>query len=106
MRRAGRSTFVKFAIWVVVMALMTTFPVFFIFGQYRTGSTKRYSAVFADASRLKSGNSVRAAGIRVGTVNSVELRRDQTVLVKFDADRDIVLTTGTKVAVRLPQPGR
>jgi phospholipid/cholesterol/gamma-HCH transport system substrate-binding protein len=36
----------------------------------------------------------------VGTVNSVELRPDKTVLVKFDADRTIVLTAGTKAAVR------
>jgi len=82
-----------------VMAVLTAF-LFFIFGQYRTGSTNGYSAVFADASRLKSGDTVRVAGIRVGTVDSVSLRPDKTALVKFDADRDIVLTTGTKAAVR------
>jgi phospholipid/cholesterol/gamma-HCH transport system substrate-binding protein len=43
---------------------------------------------------------VRVAGVRVGTVDDVMLRDDNTVLVKFDADRDIVLTTGTKAAVR------
>ena len=59
---------------------------FFIFGQYQTGSTKDYSAVFADASRLETGQSVRVAGMRVGTVNSVKLQRDKTVLVTFDAD--------------------
>jgi phospholipid/cholesterol/gamma-HCH transport system substrate-binding protein len=81
------------------MVVLTTF-LFFIFGQYRTGSTTGYSAVFANVSRLKSGQFVRVAGIRVGTVNSVELRPDKTVLVKFDADRTIVLTAGTKAAVR------
>ena len=50
------------------MVVLTAF-LFFIFGQYRTGSTTGYSAVFADASRLKSGDSVRVAGIRVGTVD-------------------------------------
>ena len=99
MRRGTRSTFIKFAIFVVVMALLTTF-LFFIFGQYRTGSTNMYSAVFTDASRLKPGDSVRVAGIRVGTVNGVALQADKTVLVTFDADRDVVLTTGTKAAVR------
>jgi phospholipid/cholesterol/gamma-HCH transport system substrate-binding protein len=99
MRQAGRATFVKFAVFAVVMMLMTTF-LFFIFGQYRTGSTNGYSAVFADASRLKTGDSVRVAGIRVGTVNAVQLRRDKTVLVKFDVDPNIVLTIGTKIAVR------
>jgi phospholipid/cholesterol/gamma-HCH transport system substrate-binding protein len=95
----SRATLIKFAAFVVVMALLTTF-LFFIFGQYRTGSTNGYSAVFQDVSRLKSGDSVRVAGIRVGTVGSVSLRPDKTVLVKFDADRNVVLTTGTRAAVR------
>jgi phospholipid/cholesterol/gamma-HCH transport system substrate-binding protein len=94
-----RATFIKFAIFAIVMVVLTTF-LFFIFGQYRTGSTNGYSAVFADASRLKGGDTVRVAGIRVGTVNGVSLRPDKTVLVKFDADRNMVLTTGTKAAVR------
>ena len=99
MRRSLRGTFVKFGIFAIVMVVLTAF-LFFIFGQYRTGSTYGYSAVFADASRLKSGQTVRVAGIRVGTVNSVSLRQDKTVLVKFDADRNIVLTSGTRAAVR------
>src|SRR5699024_7814385 len=49
---------------------------------------------------LKSGDTVRVAGIRVGTVNSVALRPDKKVVVKFDADRNIALTDGTKAAVR------
>ena len=43
---------------------------------------------------------MRVAGIRVGTVDDVSLQDDSTVLVNFDADRNIVLTTGTKAAVR------
>ena len=73
---------------------------FFIFGQYTTGSTNGYSALFTDVSRLKPGQTVRVAGIRVGTVNSVSLRPDKKVLVKFDADRNVVLTTGTRAVVR------
>ncbi|MCV7260186.1 MCE family protein [Mycobacterium shimoidei] len=94
-----RATLVKFTVFAAVMAVLTAF-LFFIFGEYRTGATAGYSAVFADASRLKSGDSVRVAGVRVGTVNSVKLRGDKKVLVKFDADRSIVLTEGTKAAVR------
>ncbi|OMC45147.1 mammalian cell entry protein [Mycobacterium sp. IS-2888] len=94
-----RATLIKFAIFAVVMAMLTAF-LFFIFGQYRTGSTTGYSAVFTDVSRLKTGQSVRVAGIRVGTVNGVSLRPDKKVVVKFDADRNIVLTEGTRAAVR------
>ena len=81
------------------MAMLTAF-LFFIFGQVRTGATNGYSAVFTDASRLETGDTVRVAGIRVGTVKDVSLRPDRKVLVKFDADRNIVLTTGTKAQIR------
>ena len=97
--RGWGPTAVKFGAFGVVMAVLTA-ALFAIFGQYRTGSTVGYSAVFTDASSLKSGDSVRVAGIRVGTVNGVALQPDDTVLVAFDSDRDVVLTTGTKVAVR------
>jgi phospholipid/cholesterol/gamma-HCH transport system substrate-binding protein len=92
-------TLIKFTTFAVVMAMLTAF-LFFIFGQVRTGATHGYSAVFADASRLEPGNTVRVAGIRVGTVKDVSLRADRSVLVKFDADRNIVLTTGTKAQIR------
>jgi phospholipid/cholesterol/gamma-HCH transport system substrate-binding protein len=99
MRGSLRPTLIKFGIFGVVMAILTAF-LFFTFGQYRTGATSGYSALFADASRLKEGQSVRVAGIRVGTVNSVSLRPDKKVVVKFDADRNIALTEGTRAAVR------
>jgi phospholipid/cholesterol/gamma-HCH transport system substrate-binding protein len=92
-------TLIKFTIFGVVMAMLTAF-LFFIFGEVRTGSTNGYSAIFTDASRLKSGDTVRVAGLRVGTVEDVALQSDRSVLVKFDADRSIALTTGTKAQIR------
>src|SRR4051794_25781292 len=95
----SRVTIVKFGIFATIMSLLTVF-LFFTFGQYRTGSTNGYSAVFTDASRLAVGDTVRVAGIRVGTVRDVSLQSDRQVLVEFDADRKIALTTGTKAAIR------
>ena len=92
-------TGLKFGAFVGVMVLLTA-ALFFIFGQYRTGSTNSYSAVFTDVSGLRPGDSVRAAGMRVGTVGSLSMRPNSTVLVKFDADRNVLLTTGSKAAVR------
>jgi phospholipid/cholesterol/gamma-HCH transport system substrate-binding protein len=97
--KRSNATLLKFLSFAVVMIVMTVF-LFMAFGQYRSGSTAQYTAVFADASRLKGGDSVRVAGVRVGTVNDVELQQDHKVLVTFDADKDVVLTTGTKAAVR------
>ena len=99
MRGSLRATLVKFGVFAVLMAVLTAF-LFFIFGQYRTGAVTGYSAVFNDASRLKAGDAVRVAGIRVGTVNGLSLQPDKKVVVKFDADNSIVLTDGTKAAVR------
>src|SRR4029077_635167 len=99
MRGSLRATLIKFGVFAVVMAGLTAF-LFFIFGQYRTGATTGYSAVFNDASRLKNGYSVQVAGIRVGPVNGISLQPDKKVVVKFDAHRSVVLTDGTKEAVR------
>jgi len=98
MRGLG-GTGLKVGIFMVVM-LMLTAALFAIFGQYRGGDQNGYTAVFDDVSSLKAGDSVRVAGVRVGTVDSVELQPDNTVLVGFGAERDIVLTSGTKAAVR------
>ncbi|MBU3686230.1 MAG: MCE family protein [Mycobacterium sp.] len=92
-------TLVKVAVFGTAMLLVTAL-LFAIFGQYRSGPENKYSAVFADVSSLKAGDTVRVAGVRVGTVNSVDLQPDNSVIVGFGADRDIVLTSGTKVAVR------
>jgi len=93
------STLVKFSIFGVIMAVLTAF-LFVVFSDSRTGATDGYSAVFVDASRLEPGDSVRIAGIRVGTVREVSLLPDRKVLVKFDADRNTKLTTGTQAAIR------
>ncbi len=94
-----RTTGLKIGIFMVVM-LMLTAALFAIFGQYRGGPENSYTAVFDDVSGLKGGDSVRVAGVRIGTVNQVDLLPDNVVHVRFGADRDIVLTAGTKAAVR------
>lgn len=95
----SRAMIIKFGAFATVMIALTVF-LFFIFGQYRTGSTNGYSALFSDVSRLKPGQTVRVAGVRVGTVNSVSLLPDKKVRVKFDTDRGVVLTDGTRAVVR------
>ncbi|MCV7219948.1 MCE family protein [Mycolicibacterium elephantis] len=92
-------TILKFGAFAAVMTVLTA-SLFLIFGEFRSGSSRSYSAVFADVSSLEPGDSVRVAGVRVGTVGTVTLRPDNTVLVGFDADEDVVLTSGTRAAVR------
>lgn len=92
-------TAAKFGAFGVTMVMLTA-VLLAIFSQYRSGSTNAYSAVFQDSSSLKAGNSVRVAGILVGTVRKIALQPDNTVLVAFDADDHVRLTESTKVAVR------
>ena len=84
--------------------VLLTVALFAIFGQYRTGSGDSYPRC-SGTSSLRSGDSVPGRRRPVGTVNNVALQPDNKVIVDFDADRNIVLTSGTK-AVVLPQPGR
>lgn len=95
----ARGAAVKFAIFAVVMMIASGF-LFMVLGETRTGTTKEYKAVFADASSLRAGNSVRVAGIRVGTVTGLELGDDRKVTVTFNADNAIPVTAGTRAEVR------
>jgi phospholipid/cholesterol/gamma-HCH transport system substrate-binding protein len=95
----SRFTFVKFGIFAVAMTLVTA-CVFMVFSQYRGGSSNGYSAMFSDTSGLRVGDTVRISGLRVGSVTKVGLQPDKAVVVDFDADRSVVLTTSTHAAVR------
>lgn len=96
---SARATFAKLGVFFVIMALLTA-SLFMIFGQYQSGSRNTYSAVFTDVSSLHEGDSVRMAGIRIGTVDTISLREDKTVIVEFDAARDVTLTHGSRAVVR------
>jgi phospholipid/cholesterol/gamma-HCH transport system substrate-binding protein len=56
--------------------------------------------VFTNVSGLKGGNFVRIAGVEVGKVKDMTLHDDGTVTVVFDIDEGLVLTDGTRAAVR------
>ncbi len=95
----SRATAAKLTVFATVMVLLTI-SLFLVFGDHRVGSTTPYSAEFVNVSRLKAGDTVRAAGIRVGTVSSVRLGADNVARVDFDADRSVPVTTGTTATVK------
>jgi phospholipid/cholesterol/gamma-HCH transport system substrate-binding protein len=59
-----------------------------------------YSAYFAEAGGLTSGNIVQVSGFRVGQVSSVDLDGPR-VLVKFDVANNIRLGDRTEAAIKL-----
>lgn len=75
---------VKLGVFVFTGTLFFIVLLYFI-GSKRNlfSSTLRVSAKFYNADGLMSGNSVRFAGINIGTVESVEIINDSTILVQM-----------------------
>ncbi|MCP9271362.1 MCE family protein [Mycolicibacterium sp. CAU 1645] len=71
-----------------------------VFGQFRFASGQTYHATFSEASRLKSGQDVRIAGVPVGSVKGISLNPDNTVDVEFDVNKRYQLYSSTRAAVR------
>src|ERR1700761_1237484 len=99
MRRRTVRAATRVALFTVV-CLAFVFVLVTVFGQFRFDTRASYSAVFSDVSGLKGGNFVRIAGVEVGKVEDLKLRKDGTVNVDFAIDRGLTLTEGTKAAVR------
>ncbi|GAB2659401.1 MCE family protein [Nocardia goodfellowii] len=89
----------KFGVFAAVMLVLSGVLIV-VFSNYRAGAAEAYSADFIDSSGLRAGDTVRIAGVRVGTVRTVTLRADHQVTVEFETDRGIALTDGTRVAIR------
>jgi phospholipid/cholesterol/gamma-HCH transport system substrate-binding protein len=94
-----RGILIKVSIFTVAMLLVAAGLVV-VFGQFRFSSTNSYHAVFENASRLKSGNDVRIAGIPVGSVKGIALRPDNKVDVTFAVDKRYQMYTSTKAVIR------
>ena len=92
-------TVLSVSIFTVAM-LMVAALLIVVFGEFRFASDKNYHATFADASRLKTGQDVRIAGVPVGTVEGVKLNPDNTVDVAFSVNDRYQLYTSTKAMVR------
>lgn len=71
-----------------------------IFGQFRFGGGKSYSAEFTNVTGLRKGQMVRIAGVEVGKVQDIVVKPDSTVRVTFAADPSVVLTEGTRAQIR------
>jgi phospholipid/cholesterol/gamma-HCH transport system substrate-binding protein len=82
----------------VILALMMLSVNYDKLPFFSKGAT--YSAYFAEAGGLMSGNIVQVSGFRVGQVSSVELDGPR-VLVKFDVADNIRLGDRTEAAIKL-----
>ncbi|MET0700428.1 MAG: MCE family protein [Mycobacterium sp.] len=95
----GRGNLVKVGIFTVVM-LMVAAGLIVVFGEFRFTSSNTYHANFTTASRLKTGQDVRIAGVPVGSVTEMKLAPDNTVDVTFDVNKRYQLYTSTRAMIR------
>ncbi len=84
-------TAIKLGAFSLVLLVFTAI-IIVVFGQIRFSRTTGYSALFTNASMLRAGQFVRAAGVEVGKVSKVTLiDGDRRVRVDFNVDRSAAL---------------
>jgi phospholipid/cholesterol/gamma-HCH transport system substrate-binding protein len=96
---------VKLLIFAVVTILATAI-LGVVISNRTFGKTHTYHAVFSDVTDLITGNDVRLAGVRVGTVKSIKTypvtvngTTEQYAMVGFSVDNDVPITTATQIEV-------
>jgi len=100
MRGHTLGAFIKLAVFAVVTIVATGILAVTISNSTYGGSPKTFKANFTDATDLLPGDSVRVAGVRVGTVHSVSVVDQKLARVTFDVDSDVPVLTSTKFAIR------
>lgn len=98
-----RRAAINFTIFVIVCVL-GTLALLAVFSQFRFSEERTYRAEFTDVSGLATGDFVRIAGVEVGKVKKISITPSSLALVEFSADPTVVLTHGTKAAVRWENP--
>ena len=95
-----KGTLFKLGVFSLVLLVFTAIIVV-VFGEIRFNRTAEYSAIFKNVSGLRGGQFVRASGVEVGKVSSVELiNGGQEAEVTFSVDRTLPLFDQTTAAVR------
>ena len=100
--RMPRSTVVaggKLLVFSVV-ALLTTGVLVAIMGNFGSGPTNTYKAIFTNASMVQEGDDVRVAGVVLGSVESVDVHDGDLASVEFTVAEDLPVTTESEVQVR------
>lgn len=93
------SALVKLVVFLAVTSVATTLLVITI-GNLTFGEKRTYSAVFTDVTGVAEGDDVRIAGVRVGSVEDIQLHDRDRALVTFTVERSSTLTAASHVTVR------
>jgi len=93
---------IRLVIFMMIAGLFAVMELNTLTGPH-TGTTDEYTAMFTGpdgVSGLRSGNSVKVAGVAVGKVTGVELVDAEHAKVTFTANRNQKVTTNTWAVVR------
>lgn len=90
---------VKLLIFIVVTTVATSLLVVTI-GNVSFNAKTEYKAVFSDATGVVKGDDVRIAGVKVGSVEEIEIHDQDKAVVTFTVDEDAQVTAGTNAAIR------
>jgi phospholipid/cholesterol/gamma-HCH transport system substrate-binding protein len=91
---------IKSTVFLVTTVLVLVFIAIELGERFGLDDTRRYAAVFADSSGLREGATVRIAGVRVGTVDSVEVQDSVRSVVSFDVDGKREIPRNARLAIR------
>jgi phospholipid/cholesterol/gamma-HCH transport system substrate-binding protein len=93
------SDLVKLLVFIVVTTLATSVLVATIGNISFSGKTE-YHAVFSDATGVVKGDDVRIAGVKVGSVDKIEIEDKTRAKVTFSVEDGTDLSTATQAAIR------
>lgn len=94
-----RATLIKFMAFAVA-ALIAFLVLANTMGNQVAGSSHTYAAEFSNVSGLRVGDDVRAAGVRVGRVEAINLRGGDTARVRFTLSDQQGLFDTTGIVIR------
>ncbi|WP_182379150.1 MlaD family protein [Nocardioides sp. WS12] len=90
---------VRLVIFMVTTALATGVLIITI-GNLSFGATKEYAAEFVDATGVNKGDDIRIAGVKVGTVQKIEVLGADRAKVTFNVDAETVVDQATHASIR------
>lgn len=90
---------IRLVIFMVTTALATGVLIVTI-GNLSFGAKKEYTADFVDATGVNKGDDIRIAGVKVGSVEDIEIIKGNRARLTFKVDADTTLDEATHATIR------
>ncbi len=90
---------IRLVIFMVTTALATGVLIVTI-GNLSFGATKEYTADFVDATGVNKGDDIRIAGVKVGSVEDIDIIKGNRAKITFKVDADTKLDDATHATIR------